>query len=289
MRNSQKAIVEPIPDSEFCGSTSAETIRASGAGARLLSFLGAGLLIVASLGMTVFVAPAAETNFAKRYKLIFHEARTALEKNPTNAAFAWQFARACFDWAEFSTNDSQRAEIAQSGIAAARSATHLEPTNAAAHYYLAMNLGQLARTKSLGALRLVGQMEGEFRKARSLDEQFDYGGADRCLGLLYRDAPGWPVSVGNRRKAAQHLARASELSYDYPDNHLNLLEAWWNWGESKRVAAEIESVGRVLGEARKKLTGEMWAWAWADWDRRWKDIQTKVSTMRPDLPRRSLR
>jgi len=30
---------------------------------------------------------------------------------------------------------------------------------AAAHYYLAMNLGQLARTKSVGALKLVKQME----------------------------------------------------------------------------------------------------------------------------------
>ena len=64
-----------------------------------------------------------------------------------------------------------------------------------------MNLGQLARTELLGALKLVKEMEREFKTAADLDKQFDYAGPERCLGLLYRDAPGWPASIGSRRKA----------------------------------------------------------------------------------------
>ena len=113
----------------------------------------------------------------------------------------WQFARAAFDFAEFSTNDTQRAALANQGIAACRQLVAREPKLAAGHYYLAMNLGQLARTEYLGALTLVKEMEPEFKAAAELDPQFDHAGPERNLGLLYRDAPGWPVSIGNPSKA----------------------------------------------------------------------------------------
>ena len=76
-----------------------------------------------------------------------------------------------------------------------------ESNSAPAHYYLGMNLGQLARTKGLAALRLVSQMEHEFTRARELDEQLDWAGPDRNLGLLYRDAPAIG-SVGSRAERA---------------------------------------------------------------------------------------
>ena len=96
--------------------------------------------------------------------------------------------------------DSERADIAQQGIAAAWQALARESNSAPAHYYLGMNLAQLAQTKMLGALKIVDRMEREFTTTRELDEHFDYAGADRNLGLLYRDAPSIG-SIGNRSKA----------------------------------------------------------------------------------------
>src|SRR5207248_6916974 len=106
----------------------------------------------------------------------------------------------------------RRAEIAEQGIAAARQGIERAPRLAAPHYYLALNLGQLARTKKLGALRLVDEMEAELKAAIALDPKFDYAGPHRSLGLLYADAPGWPTSIGNHSKARQHLHTAIELS-----------------------------------------------------------------------------
>src|SRR5947208_15493408 len=111
---------------------------------------------------------------------------------------------ACFDWADLVESNSHRAEIAEQGISAARQALKLEPKMGAAHYYLGLNLGQLARTKKIGALKLVGEMEREFLAAIDLDPKFDFAGAHRSLGLLYLDAPGWPASIGNRTKARLH-------------------------------------------------------------------------------------
>src|SRR6185503_5982269 len=59
---------------------------------------------------------------------------------------AWKFAEACFEWAEYATNDTQRAALAEEGIAAAKFACEMDPKSAPAHFYLAMNKGQLART-----------------------------------------------------------------------------------------------------------------------------------------------
>lgn len=233
---------------------------------------------------------ADDASFAPFYERLYRESEAALHSNPTNVTAAWQFARACFDWAEFASNDTQRATIARRGIEAARTATRLSPDEVAGHYYLGLNLGQLAQTLRLSALGLVDEMEGALKKARELDAQFDFAGPDRCLGLLYRDAPGWPISVGSRSKARQHLERARELAGDYPDNQLNMLESWLKWGDEEKVRAALQTVESVLEKARKTLTGERWGTAWADWEKRWLRIQAKVaeSIERATSPRGAL-
>ena len=127
------------------------------------------------------------------------------------------------------TASSERARVAQEGIAACEQVLARHPRSAQAHYYLAMDLGQLARTKSLGALRLLGRMETEYLAARNLDENYDNAGADRGLGLLYSEAPSF--SVGSRSKAKVHPQNAVKLAPDYPENRLNLLEAYLKWGD----------------------------------------------------------
>ncbi len=222
---------------------------------------------------------AGPDRFARRAEQLYREARTRLQQTPTNNQAAWEFGRACFDRAEFATNDTQRAALAQEGIAACRGAVTRDSRLAAAAYYLGMNLGQLARTKTLGALRLVTEMESLFITARRLDEHFDYAGPDRNLGLLYLEAPGWPVSVGSRGKAREHLERAVKLSPDHPENRLNLLEAHLRWGEKTPLAAEVETLAKLLPRARGKYAGEAWEGSWADWDRRWREAQAKVRAL----------
>ena len=156
-------------------------------------------------------SPAAETEFAAYAKRNFQEAQAHYRKAPGEATAAWQFGRACFDLAEFATNNTERASLAEQGIAACRLALARESNSAPAHYYLGMNLAQLARTKGLSALKLVDQMEREFTRARDLDEQLDYAGPDRNLGLLYRDAP-VIGSIGSRTRAREHLRRAVEVA-----------------------------------------------------------------------------
>jgi hypothetical protein len=234
--------------------------------------------------------PGAPAAFAPLYEKAFREAEEAYERAPTNAQAAWIFARACYDLSEVATNKTRRAEIAHQGIAAARAATTLEPNLAPAHYYLGMSLGVLADvTRGLSGLKLVSEMEASFNKARDLDPAFDYAGPDRCLGLLYRDAPGWPISVGSRPKARQYLEQACQRAGNFPENQLNLLVAWLKWGEKDKVLAARQATETMLAEARRQFTGEAWALSWYQWDRTWRDITNKAVAVRSLPPAQNRR
>ena len=216
-------------------------------------------------------ADGAQTKiFAARAAVEYQRAQIQLQSGTNGPAAAWQFARVCFDLADFATNDTQRAEIAGQGIAACQELLARETNSAPGHYYLAMNYGQLARAEapSLAAYRLVRQMESEFKTAADLDKTFDYAGPERCLGLLYRDAPGWPFSIGSSRKAREWLEQAAIFAPDYPENHLNLAESFLQWHESDEAKSELTTLDTLWPDARKKFTGENWEQSWDDWSTR---------------------
>ena len=237
------------------------------------------------------LAPAADaarvTSIAARPQRLYDEAKARWRKETNSVEAAWQFGRAAFDLAELATNDTRRAALANEGIDACRRAIALDPKSAGAHYYLGLSYGQLAQTKLLGALKLVDQMEEVWKKTIALDPKFDYAGGHRTLGVLYRDAPGWPTSVGSRSKARQHLQKALELRPDYPGNRLSLYEAYAQWGEKKIVQEQARATEEFLKNARTRFTGEEWALDWQDWDNRWGTIKARCSVVPARSPRES--
>ncbi len=185
----------------------------------------------------------------------FNARKSSFKPAPTARTAAWQFARACFDFADFATNDTERAAIARQGIAACQELLARETNSAPGHYYLAMNYGQLARAEapSVAAYRLVKQIEHEFKTAADLDKSFDYAGPERNLGLLYRDAPGWPFSIGSKRKARDFLDQAAKLAPDYPENHLNLAESFLQWHESDNAKSELKTLDALWPAAANEF------------------------------------
>lgn len=242
---------------------------------RAMIWLAGCLGLFAGTNQALAGPPDAETEFAAYAQKCFQQAQAAFQKVPGEAAVAWQFGRACFDLAEFATNNTGRASLAEQGIAVCRLALARDSNSAPAHYYLGMNLGQLARTRGLSALKLVDQMEREFARARELDEPLDYAGPDRNLGLLYCDAP-VIGSVGSRTRAREHLRRAVEVAPQYPENRLSLIEAYLKWGERTGAYRELQSLEAAWPAARTNFVGEDWAASWADWEPRLKKLKKKV-------------
>lgn len=233
----------------------------------LFSSLGATLIFLFSTGESVFADEVKDKVFAERAETAFERAQTEFQSNTNNPTAAWHFAHACFDWADWATNKSQRAEIAKKGIAACQQSLLITNT-AAAHYYLALNNGQLARAETIGGLKLVGEIQSEFQAARDLDASFNFAGPARGLGQLYRDAPGWPVSIGNHQKALETLETAVALAPDFPANVLVLAESDLEWNNRAKAKKELDTLDALWPKAQKSLAGEEWESNWDDWSKR---------------------
>jgi tetratricopeptide (TPR) repeat protein len=196
------------------------------------------LCTIGLLSLLVYPAMASKPEWRLEAERSLARASANLAADTNSATAGWEFARACFDLAEYATNSTERAALAQQGIAAARRVIARHPDNGPAHYYLGMNLGQLARTRLLSALKMVKELEKEFLHALELAPNLDFAGPDRGLGLLYRDAPSIG-SVGSRRKAQHHLQNAVRLAPLYPENRLLLAESYFSWGDRKRRHAGV--------------------------------------------------
>jgi hypothetical protein len=227
----------------------------------------------------IFADNAQNSIFIARAEAEFHRAQKQFELSDTSTN-AIQFTRTCFDFANLATNNETRADVARDGIDACRRVIARETNSVAAHYYLGMNLGELARTEFLGALRIVREMEREFTKASDLDEHFDFAGPARCLGLLYRDAPGWPASIGSKHKAKTYLETAARLAPGYPENILNLAESELKWRDADAAQKEADALDALWPQAQKEFTGDDWAHDWADWSARREALHQQLSSLK---------
>jgi len=244
-----------------------------------------GLVLCAGAGLNLFAAdtnqattsPARiEADAAARARKAYLEIRDRFQADTNNVEVAWQYARACYNVASSATNNAERAKIAEEGIGVSRRLVARKPDLVQAHYYLGMNLGQLADTKrNMAALKIVDEMEREFEAARKLDERFEHAGADRNLGLLYSQAPSI-ISIGSRSKARQHLRRTVDLDPDFPENRLDLIEAYSKWGSRNDGLRELKALEELWLEARKQFAGDDWAADWVDWDRRLEAARRKL-------------
>ena len=245
-------------------------------------------LVALALGSPFWSALANDaptSQFVPRFERVHAEAVERARRQTNDVTAAWELGRASFDLAEFATNNSQRAPLAEQGIAACRHALALDSNSAPAQYYLALNCGQLARVKLFSALGLLDQMEAAFLRSIEIDPHYDFAGAHRAIGILYRDAPGWPTSLGSKKKARTHLEKAVELHPEYPGNRLNLLDSLLGWGEKKTVHTQISPTEQMLKTARENFTGEAWAFDWHDWDRLWKKISSKSGVVQARSPK----
>ena len=224
--------------------------------------------------------------FVARAQKAFDLAQKECVADTNSPAAKLHLARASFDLADMATNEAQRAEFARRGIEVCRQWLAREPKSAACHYYLAMNLGELAQAQapSLTAYKLVHEVEREFKLSTELDAKYDYAGPARNLGELYFQAPGWPLSVGSKRKAIEWIERAAVLSPEYPENQLSLAEVQLKWRQYDALVTTIKNMEAIWPAARTNFTGEMWEQSWQDWDARRRALKTEFQKIHYRAP-----
>jgi tetratricopeptide (TPR) repeat protein len=252
----------------------------------LLSFLVVVYLVLNTLIGTISLGATEHQNLSSSSSnspvdpalTAFQEAKDRYGREPQSFEAAWQFGRACFDLAENAPSKGERARLAELGIEACKRAVATNEHSAEAYYYLGMNLGQLARTKGIGALKIVGQLKSAFMRARDLNERLENAGPDRNLGLLFRDAPSW--TIGDRHEAQAHLVKAVALAPEYPDNRLELIEGYFKWGDRTSAETELEALEKLWPKLHEQFSGPKWEAQWKDWQSRFEGFQQKIEKAR---------
>jgi len=251
---------------------------------RIRAILSAAIL----LAVAEHAAGQVATNsiFAVRAQKAFDLAKKNHLSDTNSAAAALELARTSFDLADLAANNARRAEIARCGIAVCRQWLVRAPKSAPGHYYLAMNLGELAQAEapSIAAYKLVHEVEREFVLAAELDVRFDHAGPARSLGELYFQAPGWPFSIGSKRKAREWLERAAALAPDYPDNQLNLAEAQLKWRQREALEKTLKNLDAGWSAARTNFIGEAWEPSWLDWNARRTAVKAEFQKIYKSVP-----
>jgi hypothetical protein len=154
----------------------------------------------------------------------------------------WRGARACAWLADELTEPKQRDQFAQHGMQYAKAAVAVEPKRVEGNYYLGINTGLSAQTKTLRAYPMVPKVRDAAQAAVRANEMFDHAGPLRLLGSVFTKAPPWPASIGDVEEGEKFLARAVQLAPDYPHNHLLFGDALVANGKSGDAACAYQQV-----------------------------------------------
>jgi tetratricopeptide (TPR) repeat protein len=143
------------------------------------------------------------------------------------------------------TEKHRRADVAKKGIDYATHAVEVDGGRVEGHYYLGINIGQEATTKTVGGYPLVPKVIKQAEAAVKIDERYDHAGPLRLLGSVYAKAPPWPASVGDVDEGLKYLSRAVQLAGDDPQNHLLYADALLSDGQLDKAENEYKKVLEV--------------------------------------------
>ncbi len=162
----------------------------------------------------------------------------AAAADPEQDSSYWKAARASSLVGRRARGKEARADAFERGLHTAQLLLDRRPDLPEAHYYLATNLGLLARERPSRGHEAVKEMIQHLEEVAQTAPELEEGGAERALALVYLRAPGWPTSVGDLEAGLRHALRSVEQAPAYPGNQLALAEAWeanGDWDQARTV------------------------------------------------------
>jgi len=140
------------------------------------------------------------------------ELARAVDGEMDNPEFLWKKARLHYWYGDnIAQNRDDKLESFERGLELLEKAEELDNQNADIFYWKASLTGMRGQTRGiLQSLFMVNPMKEALEKTIELDP--DYASAYYVLGILYREVPGWPLSIGNDKKSVEYLEKA--LSFE---------------------------------------------------------------------------
>lgn len=163
-------------------------------------------------------------------------------KYPEEDIICGKLSSAYFYKGLFETQNPAKQELYyEHGVNYGKEAITLNPQAIYGNYWYASNVGMLGLCRGMMAsLVSIDPLKKSYEIVLKENERFFFGGPHRELGRLYHMAPGWPISIGNKTKALQHLERAVEIGPEFFKNRLYLAELYIDIGHRAKAREHLE-------------------------------------------------
>ena len=161
---------------------------------------------------------------AENLDTVYGELTELIEADP-ECAWAYGLLSEIYFWFGETADAENKLFCYEEGVKFGEKGIAADINSLESNVWLAVNYGSFGQEKGImKSLSLISPMKKLAERAIEIDESYFYGGPWRVLGRLYHKAPGFPISIGNSKKAVECLEKAVNLGPKFFLNHLFLAE-----------------------------------------------------------------
>ena len=176
-----------------------------------------------------------------RAREVLGKCQDALIKGEDSYGAYWRMARAEYWIGDHTGNNGDKKRVFEQGIYHAKKAVQLAGDKPEGHYWLGINYGVYGEAKGiLKSLSLVKPIKEEMNKVLALNPSFDDGGADRVLGRVYYELPGF--AGGSKKKSLEHLLKSREMGPRVGLTRIYLADTYLSLDDIEKAREELEFV-----------------------------------------------
>ncbi len=169
-----------------------------------------------------------------------HELVEITEQDP-ECGWAYGLLAEIYYWMGETADAEDKLFYYEKGVEYGEQGVAAEEDSLEANFWLAVNYGSYGQEKGImKSLSLIVLIKECAERAIELDGSYFYGGPWRVLGRLYHKAPGFPISIGDNRKAKTCLKKALEFGPKFYLNHLFLAELYISGRKKDKAREHLE-------------------------------------------------
>lgn len=168
----------------------------------------------------------------------------AAQKSPANVSFRIHACRLLFvSWRLEKTDQRKRLDYAKLIVKQAKEMVEHKPDRAEGYHWLGAGIGMVGLSRGvLNSLQLVPQIRSNLEKSAALDPNYLDASALLQLGRMYTVLPGFPLSVGDKRRAMEYILDSKKRASNFTLTNLYLADLLWALGKNDEAIAEIEKI-----------------------------------------------
>ncbi len=176
--------------------------------------------------------------------------KKVLAQDPNHYEALWRLAR-CYWWHGDHSPRNQQVDIYGAGELIGKRAAEANPQAVDGFYWWGVCQGRASEVRGIfNSLFAVDPIRKSMERVLELDPE--HGLAHHVLGVLYRKAPGWPLSCGDGNKSLTYARQAVEYAPDNVLPYVGLAKTLIAKGEKEEAKTLLKKTLELPGPPDKQ-------------------------------------